>query len=61
MPDEHERVYILSNSDYYINNVTQHFCCTIYAATEVALDLRKYILEIYGDFLSSDGEVCTCI
>ena len=30
-----------------------------FAATEVAQDLRKYIVEIYGDFLSSDGLVCS--
>ena len=28
-------------------------------ATEVAQDLRKYILEIYSDFLSEDGLVCS--
>ena len=32
-----------------------------YVATEVALDLRKYILEIYDDFLSADGLVCYVI
>ena len=30
----------------------------LYLATEVAQDLRKYILEIYNDFLSHDGLVC---
>ena len=29
----------------------------IHIAIEVAEDLRKYILEIYGDFLSPDGFV----
>ena len=28
-----------------------------FLAIEVAEDLRKYILEIYGDFLSPDGFV----
>ena len=31
----------------------------IISAIEVAEDLRKYILEIYGDFLSPDGFVST--
>ena len=41
-------ISLLSSQCYY-------FC----PAIEVAEDLRKYILEIYGDFLSPDGFVST--
>ena len=34
-----------------------HQFCSVVLAIEVAEDLRKYILEIYGDFLSPDGFV----
>lgn len=33
------------------------FDSVLFLAIEVAEDLRKYILEIYGDFLSADGFV----
>ncbi len=33
---------------------------TLCVAVEVAEDLRRYIVEIFDDFLSSDGTVSSC-
>lgn len=43
---------------FCINSILFILCVL---AIEVAEDLRKYILEIYGDFLSPDGFVSSLL